>query len=306
MSAFAPSGEQVELRFEDQRAVIVAVGGGLRSYEIADRAILDGYAPEEICDGGRGQPLMPWPNRTRDGRYEWDGRSFQLDLSEPDKGNAIHGLVRWRNWTASEPSDASVTMTHVLNPSSGYPWKLELELRYELADDGLTVTASATNAGNLPAPFGVSFHPYLRAVGADLLDGCELTLPAATRLIADERLIPHSSEPVAGTPFDFRAPRAIGGLVMDDCFTDLERDADGLGQVKLAAPDDGARSILWFDEAYPFLMIFSGDTLAKGVRRQGLAVEPMSCAPNALQSGAGLVRLEPGASHVSRWGIRAG
>ncbi len=303
MSAAPPSGEQIELALGDQRAVIVEVGGGLRSYEVAGRAILDGYGPEEICSGGRGQPLIPWPNRTRDGRYEWGRRSYQLDLSEPGLANAIHGLVRWRNWTSQERSEASVVMRHVLHPSPGYPWTVELELSYELSEAGLTVTTRATNAGGGPAPFGVGFHPYLSALGADAIDGCSLALPAATRLLADERSIPTAREAVAGTAFDFRESRPIGALVLDDCFTELSRDGEGVARVMLTSGSGDSSSVLWVDSAYEFVMVFSGETLAPAARRRGLAVEPMSCAPNALQSGDGLARLEPGATFVARWGL---
>jgi aldose 1-epimerase len=297
----APSGEQIELANGDQVAVVVEVGGGLRAYAAAGREILDGYGSEQIADGARGQPLLPWPNRTRDGRYEWEGRELQLTLSEPSVANAIHGLVRWRNWIARERSDAAVTMTHVLHASLGYPWTLELELRYELLDEGLVVSSRATNAGASPAPFGIGFHPYLRGPDTETVDGCTLSLPAATRLVADERSIPVSSEPVEGTAFDFREAGAIGDLALDHCFTDIDRGADGIGRVTLAGL--AAQTTLWFDAAYTYVMVYSGDTLASAARRRGLAVEPMSCAPNALQSGAGLVALEPGDTHTARWGI---
>lgn len=305
MSASAPSGEQIELRLGEQRAVVVEVGGGLRSYEVAGREILDGYDADSICDGARGHVLIPWPNRTRDGRYDWEDSSFQLDISEPGPGNAIHGLLRWRNWSVRERSPSSVVMAHRLHGSPGYPWELELEVRYELGDGGLAVSATATNSGATGAPFGIGFHPYLRAPGADTVDGCTLTLPAGRRLIADERSIPYSSEPVAGSDFDFRESRAIGDQVLDECFGELTRERDGMVRVVLEAADGSARTVLWLDDAYAYVMVFSGDTLAPAVRRRGLAVEPMSCAPNALQTREGLLSIDPGASHFSRWGLSA-
>ena len=301
MSSRAPSGEQVELVHGDQRAVVVEVGGGLREYRAGGRAILDGYPVGEIAGGARGQPLIPWPNRTRDGRYEWNGRTLQLDISEPSLGNAIHGLARWRNWRSGERSAAAVTMSHVLHASPGYPWTLELELRYELSARGLAVAASARNASATQAPFGIGFHPYLAALGALRIDACTLTLPAATRLIADARAIPSSSEAVAGGAFDFHEPRPIGDLVIDDCFTDLERDGEGIARVTLGS--GGRTTTLWLDRSFAFVMVFSGDTLEPAAARRGLAVEPMSCAPDALRSGAGLVVLEPGAVHSARWGL---
>jgi aldose 1-epimerase len=304
LSHVPPSGEQIELRHGDQHAVVVEVGGGLRSYEAGGRAVLDGYREDELSTGGRGQPLIPWPNRLRDGRYEWEGRTLQLDLSEPAASNAIHGLTRWRNWRATERSDAGVTMRHDLHPSGGYPFALALELRYELDEAGLSVTALASNVGDAACPYGVGFHPYLRPPGVELVDECTLTLPAAERLIADDRGIPTAHEEVAGTGYDFRNAPAVGGVVLDDCFTAIDRGPDGLARVTLTGAQ-GAATTLWFDAAYPFVMVYSGDTLPAPARRHGLAVEPMSCAPNAFQSGDGLARLDPGAEHVARWGLSA-
>src|SRR5690348_3976375 len=97
-----PSGEQIEIRAGDQRAVIVEIGAGLRAYTVADRELLDGYGAEEMASAGRGQVLMPWPNRLQDGAYEFEGRSHQLPLTEPSSHNAIHGLVRWVSWSVRE------------------------------------------------------------------------------------------------------------------------------------------------------------------------------------------------------------
>ncbi|MGD0196354.1 MAG: aldose 1-epimerase family protein [Solirubrobacteraceae bacterium] len=297
----APSGEQFELSHGDQRAVVVEVGGGLRSYSVAGREILDGFGVEELCSGGRGQTLIPWPNRVRDGRYEWDGSELQLDITEPARGNALHGLVNWRNWTAAERSPSRVVMAHLLHPTPGYPFELELAITYELGEGGLTVTAATHNVSDRACPYGIGWHPYVAPPGLEFIDECEVTLPAATVQIADERLIPYSSEPVEGTDFDFRAPRRFGDLVLDHCLLDLARGEDDLARMVLTGP--AGSTTLWADANYPYLMVFSGDALAPPQRRRGLAVEPMTCAPNAFISGEGLIRIEPGEHHVSSWGI---
>jgi len=303
LSTPPPSGAQYELRNGEQRAVVVEVGGGLRSYEVGGRRILDGYGSDEICGGGRGQPLLPWPNRIYDGRYEWQGKSLQLDISEFAAGNAIHGLTRWRNWTGVMHDPRRVSLTHALHPSPGYPFSLDLEISYELVADGLVVQTRARNRSTEACPYGIGFHPYLSPPRAEVVDDCFLELPASVRLITDQRGIPYSSEPVDGTPYDFRAPRELGNLVLDTCFTNLARGADGNAVVAIVGPGRGGVTRLWFDGAYPYVMVYSGDTLPQRQRRRGLAVEPMSCAPNAFASGAGLVALEPGEEHLARWGI---
>jgi aldose 1-epimerase len=302
--SFTPSGEQFELHWGGQRAIVVEVGGGLRSYEAAGRTILDGYGAQERCSGARGQVLTPWPNRLRDGTYEWDGASHQLDISEPALNNAIHGLVRWRNWTAKARELHRVVLAHVLHPQPGYPFAISLEIAYELSDRGLGVTTTARNIGVQSAPYGVGFHPYLLAPGSDRINESILTLPAETRLLTDAGAIPEARTDVANGPFDFRMGRVVDGMVLDTCYTDLERDSSSAARIVLASAG-GQTTTLWLDPAYRFVMAYSGDTLPRADRRRGLAIEPMTCAPNAFQSGDGLVTLQPGEVHTARWGLEA-
>jgi aldose 1-epimerase len=298
----APSGEQFELSLGNQRAVVVEVGGGLRAYEPGGRAHVDGYALDEMCTSGRGQVLLPWPNRLEDGRYEYDGRQHQLPLTEPSTGNAIHGLVRWAAWNAIEHEPHRVVMHHRLHPQPGYPFSLEVDVEYALSQAGLRVTTTATNVGSEGCPFGCGAHPYL-SVGTQTVDTTLLHVPARTVLHSDERGLPTETAPVDGTELDFRHPRPIGSAVLDHAFTDLDRDDDRLARVRLRAPDDTSLT-LWMDETYPYVMVFSGDS-QPDVARRSLAVEPMTCPPSAFRSGDGVIRLEPGRSTRSAWGIDA-
>jgi aldose 1-epimerase len=297
-----PSGLQFELRHGVQAATVVEVGGGIREYRHARRPVLEGYALGSICDGAHGAPLIPWPNRLAGGHYSFDGAGHQLPLDEPERGNAIHGLLRWRPWSARGQTPASVTMQARLLPLEGYPFALEVEIRYELSDDGLEVATSARNIGERPCPYGAGQHPYLSAGGA-AVDECTLELPAATRLLNDEHhQIPVGREPVAGTRFDFRQARTLGGDRLDDAFTDLARGGDGRARARLGCPD-GAAVELWVDERHRVLQAFTGDTLAPERRRRAVAVEPMTCPANAFASGEGLLRLQPGESVTTTWGV---
>jgi aldose 1-epimerase len=292
----SPSGEQVKLSHGDQQAVVVGVGGGLRAYTVGDLPVLDGYGVDEICSSGRGQLLAPWPNRIEDGSYEFEGRMHQLALDEPERRNAIHGLVRWSQWSVAERESHRAVLEHLLNPRPGYPFTLQLRVEYSLADDGLTVRSTATNVGLEACPYGIGAHPYLTAGGGQV-DDLELRVPAGTALLSDERSIPVGRKPVEETDLDFQEPKPIGGVELDHCFTDLVRDDDGRARVRV-----GETATVWVDESYPYLMVFTGDALPD-VARRSLAVEPMTCAPNAFRSGEGLVRLEPGQAHEGSWGI---
>ena len=297
----APSGEQVEISFDDQRAVVVEVGGGLRAYSAGGQELLDGYGIEEMCPSGRGQVLLPWPNRLEDGSYEFEGRRHRLALTEPDTRTAIHGLVRWAAWTAAERGPNRVVMEHVLHPQPGYPFELALSIEYALSEQGLLVRTTAVNIGESACPYGAGAHPYL-TVGTETIDPVILRAPGRTMLHSDERGLPVDAASVEGTEYDFRQPRPIGSTKLDNAFTDLERGEDGLAQIELRDPEDGQGVTLWVDESYPYLMLFTGDPLPD-VDRRSLAVEPMTCPPNAFRSGESLVRLEPGDSFTSEWGL---
>ena len=296
----SPSGDQIEIAYADQRAVVVEVGGGLRTYSAAGRELLDGYAADARIASGRGQVLLPWPNRLQDGSYEFDGRRHQLPLTEPEHRNAIHGLVRWAGWRVAERESNRVAMEHVVHPQPGYPFSLAVRIEYALSDQGLSVATTATNVGVDPCPYGCGAHPYL-TLGTPTVDSIVLTAPGREVLRSDDRGIPTDRLTVEGTEYDFRQPRAIGATRLDHCFTDLERD-DGLARIELRSPEDSAGLTLWMDEAYGYVMLFSGDPLPD-VNRRSLAVEPMTCPPNAFRTGEAVLRLEPGRSFTSTWGL---
>jgi aldose 1-epimerase len=295
------SDEEIVLVDGDQRAVLDEIGGGIRSYTAHGRELLDGYPADRPSTSGRGQVLIPWPNRLEDGSYEFDGQHHQLELSEPENRNAIHGLVRWEPWMVSEREPHRVVMEHALAPQSGYPFALELSIEYALATSGLSVRTTATNVGRAACPYGCGFHPYL-TVGTQTVDSVILHVPARTVIGADERGLPLDPTPVEGTEYDFSRPRPIGSTTLDHAFTDLVREEDGLARVALGGLRPGSGLELWVDEACRYLQLFTGDPLPD-VNRRSLAVEPMTCPANAFRTGEGLIRLEPSASFTSSWGI---
>jgi aldose 1-epimerase len=299
----APSGKQITIAAADQQAVVVEVGGGLRSYSACGRELVDGYRGGEMSSWGRGQVLIPWPNRLEDGNYEFDGRRHQLPLNEPEHRNAIHGLVGWAAWTAAAHERHRAVMEHVLHPQPGYPFSLGISIEYALLDSGLQVRTTATNLGADSCPFGSGAHPYL-TLGTATIDRLILRAPGRTVLRSDERGLPIGADAVEGKEYDFRKPRRIGSTTLDHAFTDLERDQNGLARVELRNPDHETQVSLWIDRSYSYLMLFSGDPLPDG-RRRSLAVEPMTCPPNAFRTGEALIRLEPGSSFTGTWGIQS-
>jgi aldose 1-epimerase len=302
-SALPLTGAQHDITAGDYQATVTELGAGLRKLSFRGRATIVEYRADEMPPAGAGQLLAPWPNRVDGGRYTFAGAQRQLDLSEPSAGNAIHGLTRWHNWRLAAREDSAVELRHVLYGQPGYPFCLELTARYALsAEGGLEVSVSAANAGSAAAPYGTGNHPYLTA-GTPLVDDCELELPAARWLAADDRGIP-SGPPadVTGTEFDFRAGRAIGGTRIDHAFTGLTAGPDGRVTARLTGPE--AQVEFWAGPGYGWLQVFTGDALSPDRQRRALAIEPMTCPPNAFVSGTDLITLAPGERVTHHWGIR--
>jgi galactose mutarotase-like enzyme len=295
-----PSGEQYVISHGDQVAVVTEVGATLRAYSAGGLDVVDGFNADQPSSAGRGQVLAPWPNRLDGGRYAFEGVQGQAAIDEPERGNAIHGLVRWVPWTLGSRSEDDVTLGCVLHPQPAYPWRLELTVEYRLSPDGLTIGVRASNASGAPAPFGIGFHPYL-TVGVRV-DLARLRLPASHRLVTDERALPVGEEEVEGTAFDFATAGTIGDTQLDTCFTGLRREDQGRCRAWVEARGRGVE--VWADEGFGYLQAYTGDTLEPVARRrQGIAIEPMTCPPNAFATGIDLIRLEPGETWRGRWGI---
>ena len=298
-----PSGEQFELRHGSQHAVVTGVGATLRHYTVAGDALIDGFALDEMASGGRGQVLAPWPNRLGNGRYTFDGVAQRVPLNEPARTNAIHGLVRWLRWTSLIQTADMVRLGCVLEPQPAYQWRLALEIEYRLTATGLSVETIARNLAPTRAPFGLGFHPYL-TVGTTTIDDAVLSVPGRRRLLADDEGLPVGDAVVEGTAYDFTRPRRIGATILDTAFTDLTVDDDGRTRVVLTDVAGRRRTTLWMDADFRYLMVFTGDTLEPpDHRRRAVAVEPMTCPPDALRTGRDLIAIMPGGEWRATWGL---
>lgn len=299
---------ELTVRRGEQELTVTDLGAGLRTYRVGGRAVLDGCVPGQPCTAGRGNLLLPWPNRIAGATYTFDGETHRLPVTEEKTGSAIHGLTRREVWEVVEQRGDGVTFGFDLHPDAtplGYPFALRLVVDHTLTADGLRVRVTARNVGDRRAPYAAGAHPYL-TVGTALVDEAVVEIPAGVYYPTDGRGIPTGREPVDGTPFDLRVPAVLGPRRIDNAYTGLRRDPDGRARVRLTAPD-GRTVALWMDAAHGHLQVFTGDHVPEPERRRaGLAVEPMTAAPDAFNSGDGLVALEPGQAHVAEWGIEPG
>jgi aldose 1-epimerase len=283
------------------QAVVSIHGASLRGVTRGGETVVTGYRGTPNKQGGQGDVLIPFPGRVAGGRYTWDGAAHQLPLTDKDGPNAIHGFVRKMDWTVIEQTESSVTFGLHFAGGEGFPFPLDLRVAYALDPQGLTCEGRITNAGASDAPVAMGFHPYF-SVGSSLVNADTLTLPFED-VLEFRSLIPTGRvDSVAAAGLDFRAPRVIGQTSFNHCFMSPQRDADGMARVRLT---QGARVLtVWMDAAFDYVVLFTGDALPSGLARASLAIEPMSCASDALNNPEwGLVRLVPGATMRGTWGV---
>ena len=284
-------------------AAIDEVGATVRLLRHGDDDLVAPYPAGEMRPLYRGATIAPWPNRIVDGRYSFGGEEFQLPINEVDRHHALHGLVHWIRWRATETGPDHVVLEHDLVPQQGYPFALHLTVGYRLTPAGLEASATAVNTGSGPAPYGYCPHPYLVA-GPGTVDAWSLELPAALRLDTDGRLSPLGTVPVDAVDSDFRSSAVIGTRQIDHAFTALSRDPDGRATVWVRNPGGGGVEMT-FGTWAPWVQVHTADRPEPQWNRAGLAVEPMSCPPDAFNSTQDLVVLQPNDRHVAEWTISA-
>ncbi|MGC8509552.1 MAG: aldose 1-epimerase family protein [Acidimicrobiales bacterium] len=298
-----PSGEQIAIAHGDQRAVVTEVGATLRTYVKGGVSVIEGFAAEESSSGARGQMLYPWPNRMGDGHWSFSERTATTTIDDLAHATARHGLVRWRPFRVESVNQNRCVLSLLLHPTPEYPFLSEVAVAYHLGSLGLTVTTTVTNRDDVPLPFGLGFHPYL-AVTTPTIEGAELVVPARAFVAVNERQLPTGEIlPVSGHALDFTQAKSVNGHELDVTFTELARDDFGLATVGLT-DRTGGHVELSMDRNFPYVQVFTGDSLERGRRRTAVAVEPMTCPPDALRSGKDIVVLEPGQHWAGSWRVR--
>lgn len=295
MSTLLPTGTQYEISSGRYRAVITEVGATCRSLEVDGRQWLWTFPKDGAPAGSQGRQLLPWPNRIRDGRYTFEGVTQQLPITEVPRHTALHGLNEGFAWQLVTHTDTLVVQRHTFYPEAGWPGTLTATLSHSVDDDGLLVRIHVTNDGATPLPYGYGVHPYF---AFDNVDDVTLELPFASELRVDEdRLLPIGLTPTSHGK-DFRTPRPVGATVFDTAFTDPTTPT---WHVRLTGPQHSID--VWGGDALNWVQVFTRP------QRDAIAVEPMTCGPDAFNEGPthdDLIVLAAGASHTAHWGVRAG
>jgi aldose 1-epimerase len=299
-------GEQHELTLEaagrSVRAVITEVAAAIRHLSVDGVELTAGYDDDISPPFGCGIVLVPWPNRVRDGRWTHEGRTLQLDITEPRRGNALHGLLRDTPYQLIERSEDAICLRAQVFPQNGYPFRLDTQVRYTLVADGMQITHTVRNVGSACAPVAVGAHPFL-AIGDAPTDTLTLTVSADHHIDVDDRLNPIGVTPVEGTEWDLRKGKVVSTLTLDDAWSGLTM-TDGGSTHWLSAPD-GRTVSLWADDQFGYVQVFiTREFPRRGELITAVAIEPMTSPADAFNSGEGLRWIEPGNCWSVSWAIR--
>jgi aldose 1-epimerase len=247
-----------------------------------------------------GAVLAPWQNRLANG--EWvdpSGRTLRNPINEVGLGNAHHGLVFDSEFSVREQKTNSITFEHLIGESTGYPFKVNLEISYELTELELVCRFTAINVGAEVAPFVIGFHPYF-AIGDS--SQALLTLPAQSYYTQTKSKIPDVKVTTRGSDFDFSNSKVLAGVELDDFFTDLVAKSGEIVS-KLVTAEWSAD--LHQSDNLKHLVVYLTDQFdSDSGLISALALEPASGAANAFNNQEDLVLINPGEKFSGHWGVR--
>ncbi|WP_200962120.1 aldose 1-epimerase family protein [Mycobacterium sp. Root265] len=299
----AGAGYELALHLDGRtvRGVIAAEGAAIRRLCVDGVEITAGVDDHTPVPFSCGAVLIPWPNRVRDGRWVHDGRTHQLDVTDPCHGSALHGLLRDTTHQVIARSASAITLAAPVVPQPGYPFHLQTEVAYRLVPDGLSVTHTVRNLGSDCAPVAIGAHPFLK-IGDVPTEALTLTMDGSHHIDVDDRLIPTGCTAVAGTQWDLRSGRLIADLDLDDAWS-VPIPPEGRSVHTLRSPD-GRTVALWADESFGFVHVFITREFPYADRfATAVALEPMTAPADAFNNGVGLRWLAPDATLSASWGI---
>ncbi|WPF67117.1 MULTISPECIES: hypothetical protein [unclassified Corynebacterium] len=274
---------EARLRCGETVAVVSASGASIRSLRWAGRPLLrefpEGAHPPEATN----ITLAPWPNRVAGAAFEFAGRKHRLAVTEPERGHALHGFSPGTIFDL-EAGTANAELRAVLGPREGWPWPIEVRVKYTAREWGIKAEIVARNLADRPAPCALGAHPYLDPLGWPL-DECIMHLGAARRLPLNAAMIPDSAlEPNWPQPSVPMRGR---------CFDDVFYQGNSPHEVRLVHPSGEG---VCLRSSLPWTQIYTSP-------RRWLAVEPMTAPPNALNSRVDLRVLAPGESLSAHYSI---
>jgi len=291
-------------------ADVTSAGATLRSLAHEGRHLIAPFAQGARRPEMRGAVLAPWPGRTAGARYAFEGSAHELSMNEPAREAALHGFAAWTEFEVLTERPDRVCLSAEILPGRGYPWTLRLDVEVSVSEAGLSHVIRATNVGRGRAPVGLGFHPYLLAgaMAEDAVDTWAIDVPAGHVVEPDpQTLLPGRRVRIAREsrePWALRRAHQVRDATLNHSYSGLDRDAEGWAQATVVGAD-GAGVELSVDPAYRWLHVYTADEAEGAGRRASVAVEPMTCPPDAFNSGEDLTVLERGESIRAECRIRA-
>ncbi|MBC8156202.1 MAG: hypothetical protein H7Z72_25225 [Bacteroidetes bacterium] len=290
-------------------SVVVAPAWGGRVCELIvpldgiNYSVIDGFRQDEAIDQDlrfKSAPLIPFPNRLKQGQYTFDGTSYQLPINEPRRGHAIHGLIYNRPMVVEDAQITDQTAQLRLTYSyrgevAGYPFPFQLTITYSIGEpDGFRCTTTIKNTGSTHLPLGVGWHPYLSLAGG--VADWTMTLPRCQVYTVDNLLIPTGTKREYQ---DFSKPTRLDQVQLNHCFGLMS--AESRSEIPFGSPVGDWQLLLWMESGlnqYRYFQLFTPPD------RTSIAVEPMSCCINAFTNHDGLIRLEPDETFRAAYGLQ--
>lgn len=229
--------------------------------------------------------LAPWVNRVRNGNYSFQGRNYQLPITEPTLGNAIHGFLARKPFEIIEKkvidNQAKLVLQHSYTGDyPGFPFPFDFQLTYELHTNGhFFIRFGIKNTGEHQMPFAIGWHPYFTFPDADLSD-LEISFSPQSKFLSDSQMIPLSEEPVAYTE-----PVDLAKESLDNVFR--LREAEYHTTILTNKRTHASLCIKQHVADFPFLVVYAPENEAC------IAIEPMTANTDAFNTLDGLKSLGP-------------
>ena len=270
-------------------SIIPEYGGMINAWTFGNEELCDTYTTadelrEHWDKSYKGMQLWPYPNRIDKGRYIFGGNEYQFDLNFVYEDHSIHGFMGKlpMKLISHEITNAEAKITLQVDyhgEFKGYPFSAAISVSYSLSNaNELTITSKIENKGQVEMPFGHGWHFYFKA-GLPI-DELVLQMKGSQKILLDEYNIPtgkfaHDTSYVSGA--------SLAQLALDTCYV-LQEEVTILSNPKSRLQIKLMQEV----EDYPYLQLFTPED------RKSIAIEPMSCEPNAFNSGRGLTILKPG------------
>lgn len=280
------------------KVTISTIGAALLELSIDSKQLI--LRPKDPLKIFAGSVLAPWQNRLAKGQWsDSRGGSQSLPINEPALNNALHGMVYGTDFSIREQIANKVVLGTLLTEQAGYPYSVDIQVTYELNEQGLSCEFNVTNKSSTTAPFAIGFHPYfsIRNPG-----DATLLIPASIYYTQDANKIPAAKESVSGTSFDFMSAKPLAGAKLDDYFTDLvATDGEALS---VLGTTDWTLELRQSAELSHLVVYLTHEYESDGGKVSAIALEPASAPANALNSKEDLAYIEPAGTFTGSWNFR--